>query len=199
MAHYFEESPGVASREAVVPVVLADVSFTMRTDRGVFSHGRLDPGTAVLLRSVPAPPPSGVGLDLGCGAGPIAMTMALRAPELSVWAVDVNERARALCAANAEAAGASNVVVAAPADVPGDVRFDVIWSNPPIRIGKQALHELVRMWLERLAPSGKAFIVVQRHLGADSLHRWLVGEGYPTDRLASAKGYRVLQLSHPSV
>ena len=196
MAHYFEDSPGVASREAVVPVALADVSFTMRTDRGVFSHGRLDAGTAVLLRSVPAPPPSGVGLDLGCGAGPIAVAMALRSPGLHVWAVDVNERARALCAANAAAAGASNVTVAA--DVAADVRFDVIWSNPPIRVGKTALHELLHTWLRRLAPDGRAFLVMQRHLGADSLHRWLVGEGYPTDRIASAKGYRVLR-THPSV
>jgi 16S rRNA (guanine1207-N2)-methyltransferase len=194
MAQYFEESPGVASREAVVRVVLADVSFTMRTDRGVFSHGRLDAGTAVLLRSVPAPPPAGVGLDLGCGAGPIAVAMALRSPGLQVWAVDINERARALCAANAVTAGASNVTVVATDDVPDDVRFDVIWSNPPIRIGKHALHELLRTWLGRLAPDGRAYLVVQRHLGADSLHRWLVGEGYPTDRVASAKGYRVLQI-----
>jgi 16S rRNA (guanine1207-N2)-methyltransferase len=196
MAQYFEESPGVASREAVVPVVLADLSFTMRTDRGVFSHGRLDAGTAVLLRSVPAPPPAGVGLDLGCGSGPIAVAMGLRAPGLQVWAIDVNERALALCAANAAAAGASNVTVAA--DVPADIRFDVIWSNPPIRIGKGVLHDLLRTWLGRLAPAGRAYLVVQRHLGADSLQRWLVGEGFPTDRVASAKGYRLLQV-HPSV
>jgi 16S rRNA G1207 methylase RsmC len=196
MPQYFEESPGVASREAVVPVVLSDVSFTMRTDRGVFSHGRLDAGTALLLRSVPPPPRTGRGLDLGCGAGPIALTMALRSPALDVWAIDVNERARALCAANAAAAGTTNVTVAA--DVADDVRFDVIWSNPPIRIGKDALHQLLRSWMGRLAPTGHAFLVVQRHLGADSLHRWLLAEGHPTDRIASAKGYRVLQI-HPSV
>ncbi len=196
MSQYFEESPGVASHETDVRVVLPDLSFTMRTDRGVFSHGRLDAGTAVLLRLVPAPPPAGVGLDLGCGAGPIAVTMALRAPGLQVWAVDVNERARDLCAANARDAGASNVTVAA--DVPAGVAIDVIWSNPPIRIGKDALHDLLVRWLRRLAPGGQAFLVVQRHLGADSLHRWLVDAGYPADRLASSKGYRVLQI-HPSL
>jgi 16S rRNA (guanine1207-N2)-methyltransferase len=195
---YFEERPAVASAEKDVTVVVPGASFTMRTDRGVFSHGRLDPGTAVLLRTVPAPPADGVGLDLGCGAGPVAVTMALRSPGLSVWAVDVNERARALCAANAAAAGATNVSVAAPDEVPADVRFDVIWSNPPIRIGKHALHELLQTWLGRLAPGGRAVLVVQKHLGADSLQRWLVAEGYPTERLASAKGYRVLH-THPSV
>jgi 16S rRNA G1207 methylase RsmC len=193
--HYFEERPGVASAEEVVAVAVPGASFTMRTDRGVFSHGRLDAGTAVLLRAVPAPPTDGVGLDLGCGAGPIALAMALRSPGLDVWALDVNERARALCAANAAAAGAGNVRVAAPVDVPVDVRFDVIWSNPPIRIGKDALHELLATWLGRLAPGGRAFLVVQRHLGADSLQRWLVAQGHPTERIASAKGYRVLAVA----
>ncbi len=136
-----------------------------------------------------------MALDLGCGSGPIAITMALRAPALDVWAVDVNERARALAAANAAANGAA-ISVAGPDDVPADVRFDVIWSNPPIRIGKDALHELLLTWLPRLTPGGRAVLVVQKHLGADSLQRWLVAEGFPTTRLASAKGYRLLEV-HP--
>jgi 16S rRNA (guanine1207-N2)-methyltransferase len=192
---YFEERPAVASAAEDVDVVVPGAAFRMRTDRGVFSHGRLDPGTAILLRAAPAPPAAGVGLDLGCGAGPIAVTMALRSPRLTVWAIDVNERARALCAANAAAAGATNVTVVEPDDVPPDTRFDVIWSNPPIRIGKPALHELLLTRLGRLAPDGLAVLVVHKHLGADSLHRWLVSQGYPTERLASTNGYRVLQLS----
>jgi 16S rRNA (guanine1207-N2)-methyltransferase len=198
VGHYFEEQPAVASSTSTVDVVVPGASFTMHTDRGVFSHGRLDTGTAVLLRSAPALPPSGVALDLGCGAGPIAIAMALRSPGLDVWAVDVNERARALCAANAAAAGAGNVRVAAPDEVPAAVRFDVIWSNPPIRVGKDALHDLLLTWLARLAPGGEAVLVVQKHLGADSLQRWLVGSGWPTSRAASAKGYRVLHI-HPRV
>jgi 16S rRNA (guanine1207-N2)-methyltransferase len=210
MPQYFDPSPGVTSVESVVQVDVPGARFELRTDRGVFSHGRLDPGTGVLLRTVPAPPTSGVGLDLGCGAGPIALTMALRSPALRVWAVDVNERARALCAANAAAAGAANVTVvdgvsrASPRAsersgwVAADVRFDVIWSNPPIRIGKDALHELLLTWLPRLADGGDAFLVVQKHLGADSLHRWLIDQGFPTSRVASAKGFRILHI-HPSV
>jgi 16S rRNA (guanine1207-N2)-methyltransferase len=194
--HYFDERPDAASAEAAVSVVLPDLAFTMRTDRAVFSHGRLDAGTAVLLRSAPPLPVSGIGLDLGCGSGAIALTMGLRAPGLTLWAIDVNERARALCAANARANGV-DVTVAAPDDVPADVRFDVIWSNPPIRIGKEALHQLLLAWLPRLAPGGRAVLVVQKHLGADSLQRWLVASGYPTDRIASAKGYRVLTVSPP--
>ena len=173
MAHYFEPSPGVTSSKATVAVVVPGASFTMHTDRGV-------------------------ALDLGCGTGAIAVTMALRSPGLEVWAVDVNERARALCAANAAAAGAVNVRVAAPDDVPAGLRVDVIWSNPPIRIGKDALHELLLAWLDRLVPDGTALLVVQKHLGADSLQRWLTESGWPTSRAASAKGYRLLQV-HPSV
>ena len=196
MPHYFDESPAAGSAEATVHVELPDTSFMLRTDRGVFSHGRLDAGTALLLRAAPPPPPTGVALDLGCGAGPIAVALAGRAPGAEVWAVDVNERARALCAANAASNGRENIVVAAPDDVPADVRFDVIWSNPPIRIGKAALHELLAGWLDRLTPAGRAVLVVQKHLGADSLQRWLIEHGWPTVRLASAKGYRLLEV-HP--
>jgi 16S rRNA (guanine1207-N2)-methyltransferase len=192
MSHYFDESPAAASAVRTVDVSLGDVSFELRTDSGVFSHGRLDAGTAVLLRSVPPPPTTGTGLDLGCGTGAIAIALGLRAPALRVWAVDVNERARQLCERNASANSLANVVVAAPDDVPADERFDVIWSNPPIRIGKAALHELLRTWLDRLTPTGRAHLVVHRHLGADSLQRWLGEHGHPTDRLASAKGYRIL-------
>ncbi len=193
MSHYFDPSPGATSATELVTVTLPDVSFTMQTDRGVFSHGRLDAGTAVLLRSAPRPPATGVGLDLGCGAGPLALTMALRSPGLEVWAVDVNQRARALCSANAAANGVQ-VAVLDPEHVPGEVAFDVIWSNPPIRIGKAALHELLLAWLPRLTPEGRAILVVQKHLGADSLHRWLVDQGFSTTRLASAKGYRLLEV-----
>jgi 16S rRNA (guanine1207-N2)-methyltransferase len=197
MSHYFDESPAAASAVRTVDVSLGDVSFELRTDSGVFSHGRLDAGTAVLLRSVPPPPTSGAGLDLGCGTGALALALGLRAPRLHVWAVDVNERARRLCERNASANGLANVVVAAPEEVPADVRFDVIWSNPPIRIGKPALHGLLTTWLDRLTPTGRAHLVVHRHLGADSLQRWLGEHGHPTDRLASAKGYRVLTV-HPT-
>jgi len=194
MPHYFDEVPGAASAESVVTVELPDTSFELRTDRGVFSHGRLDAGTAMLLRRAPAPPARGELLDLGCGAGPIALTMARRAPAATVWSVDVNERARALCAANAVSNGIRNVVVRAPDGVPADVRFDAIWSNPPIRIGKDALHELLATWLVRLTDEGRALLVVQKNLGSDSLQRWLIAEGWPTARRASARGYRLLDV-----
>ena len=199
MSHYFDESPATGSAEATVSVRLPGARFTMRTDRGVFSHGQLDRGTEVLLRTVPPPPADGDLLDLGCGAGAIALTMALRSPGATVWALDVNERARALTVANAAANAAANdlanVRVAAPDDVPAGLRFDAIWSNPPIRIGKTALHGLLSTWLGRLADGATAALVVHKHLGSDSLQRWLVADGWTATRLASSGGFRVLVVS----
>ena len=78
--------------------------------------------------------------------------------------------------------------------MPADVRFDVIWSNPPIRVGKDALHELLLTWLPRLTPDGRAVLVVQKHLGADSLQRWLVARASRRPAWRRAKGYRLLQV-----
>lgn len=193
MTHYFDESPAVASDARSVDVVLPDTAFSMMTDRGVFSHGHLDTGTGLLLREAPPPPPSGDLLDLGCGSGAIALTLAKRAPDATVWAIDTNERARELTSANAKRNGLTNVRVIAPSDVPTDVEFAVIWSNPPIRIGKAKLRELLDGWLARLTEDGVAVLVVQKHLGADSLHRWLESTGRPTERIASRAGFRLLR------
>jgi len=193
---YFDDRPDAPSDPVFVDVTLGDTAFVMETDRGVFSRGHLDTATSMLLRADLPIASSGDLLDLGCGAGPIALTMARRSPDAVVWAVDVNARARDLCARNAERNGITNLRVVAPDDVPSGIRFATIWSNPPIRIGKAALHELLESWLERLDPDGSASLVVQKHLGADSLQRWLLGLGYSCDRVGSKAGFRLL-LVHP--
>jgi 16S rRNA G1207 methylase RsmC len=197
--HYFSDDPRTpAARERVtVPIAGRDVEVV--TAAGVFSADRLDLGTRVLFRSAPPPPAEGDLLDLGCGWGPVALTLATLAPAARVWAVDVNPRAVGLTAENARALGLTGVRAVAPDDVPDDVAFAAVWSNPPIRIGKAALHDLLLRWLPRLAPGGEAYLVVQRHLGADSLQRWLADElgpaGFDVGRHGSAKGYRVLRVS----
>ena len=192
---YFAAEPAVSSRPRAVQLFLPDVSLELTTDRGVFASAGVDPGTKLLLLDAPHPDPDETGhlLDLGCGYGPIALTLARRAPSATVWAIDVNRRARELCAANAEANGITNVRVVEPDAVPTDVRFAGIWSNPPIRVGKAPLHELLTAWLGRLQPSAHAWLVVQKHLGADSLLRWMVEAGWPATRLASRQGYRILE------
>lgn len=199
MTHYFDETPDVGSDVRTVDVALTDVAFTMQTDRGVFSHGHVDTGTALLLREAPPPAATGHLLDLGCGSGALALTLALRAPEAVVWAVDTNERARHLTADNARRNRLDNVRVRAPGAVPSDIGFTTIWSNPPIRIGKSALHDLLGGWLGRLDDSGTAVLVVQKHLGADSLQRWLNEHGYPTRRLVSRAGFRLLESRRSSL
>jgi len=194
-SQYFESEPTIASRRRKVELVLPDVTLHLTTDRGVFAAAGVDPGTKRLLLDGPALPARRADfLDLGCGYGPIALTMAKRAPDATVWAVDVNRRALELCESNAKANRITNVRVSEPADVPTDVRFAVILSNPPIRIGKLALHELLLHWLNRLAADGHAVLVVQHHLGSDSLARWLDENAWPTRRLSSRAGYRLLEI-----
>lgn len=196
--HYFSASPASADEREPARVRLRGRDVDVVTASGVFSHGRLDLGTQVLLRSVADPPDGGHLLDLGCGWGPVALAMAQAAPGATVWALDVNERALDLAARNAASLGLTGVRAVRAQDVPDDVRFDAIWSNPPIRVGKPVLHELLRTWLPRLAPDGEAHLVVQRNLGADSLARWLateLGESFDVARAASAKGFRVLRVT----
>lgn len=193
---YFDDDPNVASDPRSVEIALPDVSLTLTADRGVFSSDHLDAGTKLLLlESPPLTADEATILDLGCGWGPITCVSALRAPSAHVWAVDVNARARTLTEANVAAIGAADrVTVSAPAEVPEEVRFDRILSNPPIRIGKTALHELLERWLGRLTANGRAHLVVQKHLGSDSLARWLEHQGHPVDRLKSRAGFRILEV-----
>jgi 16S rRNA (guanine1207-N2)-methyltransferase len=196
-SHYFDPAPGTPSDPAEVLLALPDVALRLRTDRGVFAHGAVDVGTRLLLLDAPPVPAQGHLLDLGCGYGPIALTMARRCPAATVWAVDVNERARALCADNAARNGCTNVRVVPPEEVPDDVVFAAIRSNPPIKVGKAVLHGLLRTWLPRMSVGGDAVLVVHKHLGADSLQGWLRSEGWRCERLASKQGYRLLQVQRP--
>ncbi|MEY4340082.1 MAG: hypothetical protein RLZ14_1932 [Actinomycetota bacterium] len=198
-SHYFDEEPTTESAPREVTLLLPDGSLQLTTDRGVFGYDRIDQGTKLLLLKAPQPPDHGHLLDLGCGTGAIALTLARRAPNATVWAVDVNERARDLCRANAVRNSIENIRVAAPDDVPDDIRFATVWSNPAIRIGKPALHAMLLRWLGRLAPGGSAVLVVHKHLGSDSLQAWLERQGFPTQRRASSSGYRILESTSTDV
>jgi|TARA_B110000879_G_scaffold106756_1_gene143569 16S rRNA (guanine1207-N2)-methyltransferase len=198
-AHYFDDDPTVPTDPVTIDVMLPDTAFTLETDRGVFSRGHVDTGTSLLLRAELPIASTGHLVDLGAGAGPIALAMARRSPDATVWAVDVNSRARDLCIRNAERNGISNLRAVAPGDVPNDIQFATLWSNPPVRIGKTAMRALLLDWLARLDNDGIAALVVQKHLGADSLQRWLQSQGHPTERIASKAGFRLLNVSPKSV
>ena len=210
---YFSADPSSKDVRRTIRVTLRGHEATAQVSNGVFSASRVDLGTSVLLRHAPEPPRTGDLLDLGCGWGPIALALALESPEARVTAVDVNERALDLTRVNAEANGCANVHVTqtdesgAPLPAAGqpagcepvddDAAFDAIWSNPPIRIGKEALHTLLMTWLPRLKPNGAAYLVVQRNLGSDSLIPWLadaLGEGFAVSKYASSKGFRIIEV-----
>jgi 16S rRNA (guanine1207-N2)-methyltransferase len=191
--HYFSTEPAAPARIREVSFDLGGRHYSLSAAGGVFSAGRLDPGTSVLLRKADLPGATATGtfLDLGCGYGPIAKVLATLAPQATVWALDVNSRARELAAANTKGL---NVVVAEPEAVPPEIRFAQIWSNPPIRVGKAELHALLERWLPRLEADGVAWLVVGKHKGADSLQVWLNEQGWTARRHASAAGFRVLKV-----
>ena len=150
-SHYFDEEPTTESAPREVTLLLPDAQLTLRTDRGVFGYDRIDAGTKLLLLKAPPPAPTGDLLDIGCGTGAIALTMARRSPGATVWAVDVNERARDLCRGNAERNGLSPTFACAP-----PTRCPTTCGSPrsgatrPIRIGKPALHAMLLRWFGRL-------------------------------------------------
>lgn len=191
--HYFDQEPDTPDVRRDISASIWGTEFTFTTSTGVFSNDGLDKATAILLKNTP-PPSAGTVLDIGCGWGPISCALAHAGS--TVWAVDVNQRALDLTRTNATRHGL-HVTACQPHEVPDDVEFDEIWSNPPIRIGKEALHDLLLTWLPRLKPGGIAHLVVGKNLGADSLQRWLIGNGWPTVRASSDKGFRILQVTRP--
>ncbi|MEI8286827.1 MAG: methyltransferase [Actinomycetes bacterium] len=201
-SHYFTAAPaGNASRHRFT-VAGPHGDLIIEGASGVFSQHGLDKGTGVLLdtmrkRDISAPVAGSALCDVGCGSGVIAITLAALYPQCTVYAVDVNERARALCADNACVNKLANIVVCSPDDIDPNVKFALIWSNPPIRIGKDALHELLNTWLGRLNADGAAHLVVSKNLGADSLQQWMESHHFSVERLGSSKGFRVFEVTPP--
>lgn len=195
--HYFTASPSSDENLRRIRVTLGGRVGEVTTAGGIFSPGHVDAGTAVLLASTPPPPPGGNLLDLGCGWGPITLALAQESPHATVWAVDVNERALDLVRRNAAEWELPNIRAVLPDDVPRDIVFRSIRSNPPIRVGKNELHGLLESWIPRLDERSDAWLVVQRNLGSDSLQRWLTAtfeEGYSVSRAATGRGFRVLRV-----
>jgi 16S rRNA G1207 methylase RsmC len=195
--HYFSETPGSDYKPKEISVVINGREVLVTTAGGVFSPDHIDQGTNVLLTHLDEAPAGGNILDIGCGWGPIALSLASASPKATIWAVDVNQRSLELTAANAKRLGLSNIKCVTPEEVPADLEFSGVWSNPPIRVGKDVLHEILLTWLPKLQEHAEAYLVVQKNLGADSLHRWLeaeLPENFSTVRIDTAKSFRVLRV-----
>jgi 16S rRNA G1207 methylase RsmC len=179
-------------------VTLNGNKYSVLTAGGVFSPEHIDQGTQVLLAHLEKANPSGNFLDIGCGWGPIALALALHSPKAKIYAIDVNERSLELTKLNVERLGLTNIVVCKPEEVPSEIEFDEIWSNPPIRVGKVVLHEILTLWINRLTSGGTARLVVQKNLGSDSLHKWLIQEfddEFESTRIDTSKTFRVLKVT----
>jgi 16S rRNA G1207 methylase RsmC len=195
--HYFSQEPKSNYQAKQIELNVAGEVFKVSTASGTFSPLRLDFGTSVLIDHLELAPRDGNILDLGCGWGPIALNLAKHSPKATIWAVDVNNRSLELTAENAKTVGLSNIKTATPQSVSEDMKFSGIWSNPPIRIGKKELHELLLAWLPRLEKNASAYLVVQKNLGSDSLQKWLsetLIDGYEVSRLTSVKTYRIIKV-----
>lgn len=195
--HYFSAQPSGEFVSNEIAVRLAHGDYTVETAGGIFSPDHIDAGTEQLLYSVPNPPEQGRFLDVGCGWGPLALTLALEAPAAEIYAVDVNERALELTRRNANRLNLKNVHVSQAENVDPDITFDLIWSNPPIRVGKAELHSIMNTWLPRLTTGGCAYLVVAKHLGADSFEKWLATEFSATHEVSRAdtrKGFRIIKV-----
>ncbi len=195
--HYFSNDPNAEFKPKSISVTLAGREVSVLTAGSMFSPDHVDTGTKVLLENLELAPDDGNILDIGCGWGPIALALAIARPEATIWAIDVNERALELTRKNAERLGLTNVRIALPADLPADISFNGIWSNPPIRVGKEVLHEILQTWLPRMVVGGDAYLVVQKNLGSDSLLKWLQDTmtSFESSRLETAKSFRVLQVT----
>lgn len=197
---YFSANPNSLDLRRTLHVDLRGHEVSVQVSNGVFSSSKLDLGTAVLLKHAPQPPENGRFFDIGCGWGAISLALGFESTNAQIYAVDVNERALELTDINAKNAGLNNIHTYLVEDALKEDELkdiDLIWSNPPIRVGKDVLHNILLTWLPRLKVGGAAYLVVQKNLGSDSLIPWLsenLGEDFSVEKYASSKGYRIIEV-----
>jgi 16S rRNA (guanine1207-N2)-methyltransferase len=198
--HYFSQQPASEQRLTSVSFEVNGQTFDVTASTGTFSSTRLDAGTKVLLDQFENFPQSGDVLDIGCGWGPISLAIAKASPDTRVWALDVNQRSLDLVRKNAAKYDLKNITACTQDELPETVRFQAIWSNPPIRVGKKVLHELMLRFIPRLERGGEAMLVVQKQLGAESFQKWLQENfsDHQVSRHAIDKGYRVIRVTAPA-
>ncbi|MGE5606560.1 MAG: class I SAM-dependent methyltransferase [Bacteroidota bacterium] len=191
--HYYSNKPTSAHNYQEFEARIRDVKLKLITDAGIFSKDRLDPGTKLLIEALPLDPNLKKVFDLGCGYGPIGLTIAKLLPGSTIYMSDINERAVELGIKNAQLNGITNVVIK-PGDgfeAFSDEKFDLIVTNPPIRAGKQIIYGLIDQAYQALNNGGRLVLVIKTKHGAKSMEAKLNSVFKEVTELEKGGGYRV--------
>lgn len=193
--HYYSETPGTESKRETWDFILNDEKFRFTTDAGVFSKKEVDFGSRVLIESFVPPEVPGDYIDVGCGYGPIGLSLAKAEPDRTVQMVDINERAVELAKVNAQANKVDNVKIMKSylfAEVK-DSDFAAVITNPPIRAGKAVVHQIFEDAHRKLCIGGELWVVIQKKQGAPSAMEKIEELFGQVETVAKKKGYYILR------
>ncbi|HNX16024.1 MAG TPA: methyltransferase [Bacilli bacterium] len=195
MSHYFQNDPLLASKKRDITLSIDGQTLHFKSDNGVFSKSKVDEGSIALLKVIIPLRLTGKVLDLGCGYGPIGLTIAITSPDARVDLADVNERALTLCEENAKLLGLSQRVTCLQSDIYANIEgpYDSIVVNPPIRAGKRVTYAMYEGALQRLIDGGSLFVVIRKNQGAPTASRFIEGLFGNISLLEKEKGYCVYQ------
>ena len=195
MSHYFQDDPTLASKERRLSLDIDGKHLEFLSDNGVFSKDKIDEGTIIFLKVLVPLRLSGKILDLGCGYGPIGLTIAITSPDARVDLADINPRAVALCDKNARILGLSQRVTCLQSDIYEKIEgpYDSIVVNPPIRAGKIVTYAMYEGAKQNLIDGGSLFIVIRKAQGAESAARYIESIFGNVTLLERHKGYHIYQ------
>ena len=195
MAHYFDLDPSLASKERLIEYFIDGRTITLISDNGVFSKDKIDEGSYAFLKVIVPLRLSGRILDLGCGYGPIGLTIALTSPLARVDLADINTRALALCEKNAQKLGLSQRVTILQSNIYENIeeKYHSIVINPPIRAGKAVTYKMYEGAFTHLIDGGTLFIVIRKNQGAPSASKFIESLFGNITLLKRDKGYYIYQ------
>ncbi|HFI0101476.1 TPA: class I SAM-dependent methyltransferase [Streptococcus suis] len=188
---YYEKNPTVAHDIHEIHVNLLDTPMSFMTDAGVFSKKMVDYGSQVLLKTLHFEKGASV-LDVGCGYGPIGLTLA-KVFSTKTTLIDINSRALELAEKNAEKNGISATIFQSDVYEAVEGTFDYVISNPPIRAGKSVVHEVITGAKDHLNTGGSLTIVIQKKQGAPSAKKRMEEVFGNCQILKKDKGYYILE------
>lgn len=193
--HYYSKSPSAQSNRKMFTYRLREKEFRFITDTGVFSKGEVDFGSRFLIETFQAPDLKGDILDVGCGYGPIGLSIAATEGNRTIDMIDINERAVELTKENAMINNIENVQVF-QSDLFEQVerkQYAAILTNPPIRAGKKIVHIIFEESYYRLQPNGELWVVIQKKQGAPSAIRKLEELFSDVEVVDKKKGYFIIK------